>query len=193
MQKGDLVAVILERGIPQITAIYGILLAGGCYVPVSYHQPDMRLKKIFDTLQIGFAVTDDSHQKNWEHVHCLTYENAKNSSAGYLPPELSADDSAYIIMTSGSTGTPKGVEIQAWQCYEYDLGHQSSNFCFCRVWHSGCFCDRLRSFRVRHFRNVICRRYTLCSDTAKCKRCRYMVKPHYRASYFVVEQCTGIV
>lgn len=128
VQKGDLVAVILERGIPQITAIYGILLAGGCYVPVSYHQPDMRLKKIFDTLQIGFAVTDDSHQKNWEHVHCLTYENAKNSSAGYLPPELSADDSAYIIMTSGSTGTPKGVEIQHGSAMNtiWDINHRIS-------------------------------------------------------------------
>lgn len=111
-RKGDLAAVILERGIAQITAIYGILLAGGCYVPVSYEQPDKRLVKIFDSLNISYAVTDKLNKEKWNSIKCIAYEEAESSTAEYMPTDVSPEDSAYIIMTSGSTGTPKGVEIQ---------------------------------------------------------------------------------
>ena len=111
-RKGQLAAVVMERGISQITAIYGILLAGGCYVPLSGGQPDMRLEKIFSSLNIGYAVTDSENAQKWNGIKCIIYEDAENSTAEYIPADISPDDSAYIIMTSGSTGTPKGVEIR---------------------------------------------------------------------------------
>ena len=132
-KKGDLAAIILERGIRQIAAIYGVLLAGGCYVPVSYGQPDIRIEKIISSMNIGFVIADSKEKVKCSGIVCAVYDEAVNSSVEYRPTNVTPEDSAYIIMTSGSTGTPKGVEIQHGSAYNtiYDINNRigmSSDF-----------------------------------------------------------------
>lgn len=111
-KKGQLAAVILPRGIDQIIAIYGILLAGGCYVPISYDQPENRLNVICNSLGIGFIVTNSEDINITGDRKYISTTNLPENSNAFKPVNVEPSDSAYIIMTSGSTGTPKGVEIR---------------------------------------------------------------------------------
>jgi amino acid adenylation domain-containing protein len=112
IQRGDRVGLMVERGLPAILGILGILKAGGCYVPLDPHYPRERLRLLVDDsspqlllwdgsgdpptgirrIEIGFdRVTDPDSFRGWETVR--------------------RHDPAYVIYTSGSTGRPKGVVV----------------------------------------------------------------------------------
>ena len=39
VKKGDIVAIIMEKGWEQIIAVYGTLFAGATYLPIDIHNP----------------------------------------------------------------------------------------------------------------------------------------------------------
>ena len=45
IKKGDIVAIIMEKGWEQIIAVYGILFAGATYLPIDIHNPKERIEK----------------------------------------------------------------------------------------------------------------------------------------------------
>jgi pyochelin synthetase len=117
LAPGQPVAVVMRKGWEQIAAVYGVLLAGGAYMPVD---ADLPVRRQLELLQIG------------DVRHVLTQPGALRegvSSAGYEVLELQAgaqgsygpqharllerplDELAYVIFTSGTTGVPKGVMI----------------------------------------------------------------------------------
>lgn len=108
------VAISLPRGYKQIAAVYGVLMSGNIYVPVSCEQPKERRQLIHEKTGVGIAITDAQmrDQIQWpEDTLVLTFEELLLNQPLAESPEVSPDDSAYIIMTSGTTGVPKGVEI----------------------------------------------------------------------------------
>jgi len=107
------VAVVMERSIEMVVALYGILKAGGFYVPVEPEHPAERVAWMLEDSAARLVLT----QRRWiDHLPALA-EIVALDDAGVLdghpssPVEgdVDADALAYVIYTSGSTGKPKGA------------------------------------------------------------------------------------
>ncbi len=109
VQPGQPVAVHLDRGIDATIAVFGVLWAGACYVPLDLKNPKPRLAfivadaKVHAVLGLGNAPAwlDESL---WLDIDACLYETAK-------PVETSSGSLAAILYTSGSTGQPRGVAL----------------------------------------------------------------------------------
>lgn len=113
MVPGDRVALLLERDATQAAAILGVLLAGGCYVPLdSTHPPDRLAHIVSDSgARHILAVSGTVACLPQAHGAILLDEaSGGDTHAGELRP-VSAAQPAYLLYTSGSTGTPKGVVV----------------------------------------------------------------------------------
>ena len=110
IEKGDVVGVLMERGMDQIAAIFGILAAGAVYVPIGLKQPLSRRNKIYQAANIRVVLTDHLQLDDNCGITFLSFADAEkcpqSTEVIYDPTST-----AYIIFTSGSTGVPKGVEM----------------------------------------------------------------------------------
>ena len=129
VKKGDRVGFLFNKSIESVISIYGILLSGGCYVPLDIKSPDTRLSRILNDCDIQIVITSKK-EKGVEllsetGVHTvittattpetgfdkkvLSWDKAiQNNDQGVLP-EIEENDTSYILYTSGSTGVPKGI------------------------------------------------------------------------------------
>ncbi|MGI5159107.1 amino acid adenylation domain-containing protein [Microbispora sp. CA-102843] len=110
---GTPVAVALDKGFDQITAVLAVAALGAWYVPVEPAWPAARVTSVCERAGIGHAIATDDDPLRWPGnvvVHSpVAAEGAREAWAGERP---SGGDLAYAIFTSGSTGTPKGVAIE---------------------------------------------------------------------------------
>jgi amino acid adenylation domain-containing protein len=104
---GRRVAVCPERGMAAVTALFGALLAGACYVPLDMRNPPARLKLILDDADPAAALGAGAPPAGWEGPPWLDVSACPDAAA--VPPAVRADEPAAILYTSGSTGRPKGV------------------------------------------------------------------------------------
>ncbi len=136
--QGDVVGLMIPRGIDAVLGILGIWMAGAAYVPLDPEHPIARLQSICDdaaprivlaaretssvsSLALTCAVLDVSECQRVaaasESIEEAMIEEAMIDGAmieeamidGAM--HIDADSPAYIIYTSGSTGRPKGVVI----------------------------------------------------------------------------------
>ncbi|KAF0813911.1 Plipastatin synthase subunit D [Andreprevotia sp. IGB-42] len=114
VQPGQVVAVMVPRGIGMLAAIYGVLKAGAAYVPIDPNYPENRRSYIlqdsgaFVLLQQGStAAVSDAAVRCVDVAGCLAAGTDANPAV-----DKHADEIAYLIYTSGSTGNPKGVMIE---------------------------------------------------------------------------------
>ncbi|MEQ3528064.1 amino acid adenylation domain-containing protein [Pseudoalteromonas sp. XMcav11-Q] len=113
LSLSEAVAVSLPRGVDQVAAVFGIMAAGGCYVPIGIHQPTSRQAKIHRTAGIRWILTNEAHinQDVEQGVTRLNVTDAEDFTPLATPLTVATDAPAYVIFTSGSTGEPKGVEM----------------------------------------------------------------------------------
>lgn len=139
LRKGDRVGIYLHKSLSSVISIFGILKAGGVYVPLDPNAPTKRLAFITRNCDIRILVTsgnklsnipeyfnegtpvesivlmDEDHSLPVEvpdNVTVIKWESVLSQSQDAFPdPSVIDNDLAYILYTSGSTGNPKGVMI----------------------------------------------------------------------------------
>ena len=93
------------------SAIWGILKAGDCYVPIDPNLPDERKRFMLQDCGISLCLAEETTMV--EEISFLSIEALIHASSSQpLPLEpISPEQIAYIIYTSGTTGLPKGTPI----------------------------------------------------------------------------------
>ncbi|MCS7481004.1 amino acid adenylation domain-containing protein [Umezawaea endophytica] len=111
----DLSAVLASPGIGFVTAVLGILGAGGGYVPLDVAAPVARVAALLTDSGATRLVVDEAHRElaaeiaEAAGIAVVVLDDAVDTD---LAPALGeADDLAYVIFTSGSTGKPKGAMV----------------------------------------------------------------------------------
>jgi fengycin family lipopeptide synthetase D len=118
-QKGvgadDPVAIVLERSSALIVAMFGVMKAGGAYIPIDHECSVDRISYILQDSQAKILIT----QKNLAGrsgfqgtVIDLDEVEFHTGLTPNLPWMNSPENLVYIIYTSGSTGNPKGVMVE---------------------------------------------------------------------------------
>ncbi|MET0493589.1 MAG: amino acid adenylation domain-containing protein [Actinoplanes sp.] len=111
--RGDLVAVVMERGWEQVVAVLAINKAGAAYLPVDADLPERRRAELIARGGCTVALTQAALFSRLTWPDGLVALIVTDESGGSAPPgPAEPGDLAYVIFTSGSTGTPKGVMIE---------------------------------------------------------------------------------
>ena len=133
VQNGDRVGIYFPKTVESLVAMFGVLKAGGVYVPLDPQQPAQRIQYIIDNCAIRALVTTRDKLRGLDpaairSVQFSVFTDGANGEAtaqgfswgelanfpssappdGLFPTTL---DLAYILYTSGSTGRPKGVML----------------------------------------------------------------------------------
>lgn len=114
----SVVGVLISPGPDMVSALLGIWLAGGCYLPLDPLAPPGRLHRVAELAGARIVLTDDrwSARKLALPPDVAVSHVAELAASGTA--EWSAErttrprQAAYMIFTSGSTGTPKGVVVE---------------------------------------------------------------------------------
>ncbi len=131
LKPTDRVGILTGKQIELPIATYGIMSAGGAYVPIDPTAPAARVEFILQNCNIEILITDESKRNLVEEIFATNRTNLRHVIG--LPPKsiqnldtfnwlslnqesetlpqipTRADDPAYIMYTSGSTGMPKGM------------------------------------------------------------------------------------
>ena len=129
VKSGDRVGIFLNQSLDTPVAIYGILGAGACFVPIDPLSPPKRVCQILNKCGVQHLVSNGeklsaikeiaTEEQALHSIHGIGESiNSTIESIGWdeidrlepTPPVRGIEiDLAYIMFTSGSTGTPKGM------------------------------------------------------------------------------------
>lgn len=117
-ERGQRVAVLVERSLSMLTTLLAVMKAGHAYVPLDPEHPEARLRQTLETARPAAIVCDGEAcaMLAGEGVRIIRLDREggfiADQSGAALDKVLSdTDEPAYVIFTSGSTGTPKGVVV----------------------------------------------------------------------------------
>lgn len=165
LKKGDRVGLYFPKALESVVCMFGVMKAGGVYVPLDPQAPPDRVAYIINNCGIRLLLTNYEKQQALNEdtlpaldLCVLTDPTPKASNGTRVIPwtmltefpateptgvGLTETDLAYILYTSGSTGRPKGVM----------LSHQNAltfiEWC-AATFHVGCD-DRLSNHAPLHF------------------------------------------
>ncbi|MFI3298566.1 MAG: amino acid adenylation domain-containing protein [Rikenellaceae bacterium] len=113
IEQGSRIALLLPREWKLIAAMFGVLKAGGAYIPCDPEYPTSRTQYIIEDSQAQYIITTRDRATEFESSRALVIDTLLECSDTQNPNlEISSDSLAYLIYTSGSTGKPKGVMLQ---------------------------------------------------------------------------------
>lgn len=115
IKKNNIIGIMLERGTNMLLAIYGVLKAGGAYLPIDPKNPDDRIHYIIENAGMKMILSVAMYEERIQNiVPFIDVNQILESSHSKTNPEVQnePDDVCYVIYTSGTTGKPKGVVIR---------------------------------------------------------------------------------
>lgn len=113
VRPGDLVALLLPRDSRLIVAMYGVLKAGGAYIPCDPEYPAERIRSILEDSGAAFVLTTEDKVGDFPAGKALCVDDPAGCPDDRDPRvPVDPQDLAYLIYTSGSTGKPKGVMLE---------------------------------------------------------------------------------
>lgn len=121
IQPDECVALLADSSLAQHAGLWGILLAGGAYMPLAPEYPAERLRYMIEDAGVSTILCQHRYREQAEaltsNARIIEIEDLGESPAPErlvlenLKP-LQPRNLAYVIYTSGSTGRPKGVMIE---------------------------------------------------------------------------------
>ncbi|MBL0743057.1 non-ribosomal peptide synthetase [Chryseolinea lacunae] len=113
--REQIVGILCTRSLEMIIGIFGIMKAGGAYLPLSPYDPFARVLLLLDDSQAGILLVQEEWRDKVKDftgaVVALENFNVPVDDQP-LPCINTSRDLLYVIYTSGSTGMPKGVLIE---------------------------------------------------------------------------------
>ncbi|GAB2734824.1 non-ribosomal peptide synthetase [Amycolatopsis magusensis] len=109
----DPVAVLLDRDVEMVVALFGVLKAGAVYVPMDPDYPAERLAYMLGDITPAAMVSTDEHAFGDLPVvdPAAIGPSTWDEDPAHARADQTPDSIAYVIYTSGTTGKPKGVAV----------------------------------------------------------------------------------
>lgn len=111
-----LVGIALERSVEMVIGIYGILKAGGCYVPIDPTYPIDRINYYIEDSKLSNIISQSQYKEKFKQFQGkIIYLDKEwddlisDKPKVNLTTKATLNNLAYVIYTSGSTGNPKGA------------------------------------------------------------------------------------
>ena len=118
---GTVVAVCVERSLEMMVALWGVLKAGGAYLPLDPEFPADRIALMLTDSRTPVILTQGHLRQRFGGCSATIIavdeglpggpSRASAGSPSDAPRASDVGGLAYLIYTSGSTGTPKGVMV----------------------------------------------------------------------------------
>ncbi|CAL9608538.1 Dimodular nonribosomal peptide synthase [Nocardiopsis dassonvillei] len=136
---GDVVGILLERGVEFAVAVVAVLKTGAAYLALDPALPDIRLTAVAVTAACSLAVTDrDGAARFGGTAEPVLVDREAERIARARPADRSADvpasSTACVMFTSGSTGEPKGVAVSHRSLSSALVGQDYAGFGASSVW-----------------------------------------------------------
>ncbi|MGQ0626440.1 MAG: amino acid adenylation domain-containing protein [Sporichthyaceae bacterium] len=111
--RGDVVAVLLARGLDQIAAVIAVMRAGAAYLCLDPGDPPARRADLLADSEAVAAVSTGALRSllGTVPVICLDDPQPQPQPQPQPPVALSPLDGAYLVYTSGTTGKAKAVLV----------------------------------------------------------------------------------
>jgi len=112
------VGICLPKSLAWVTAMVGVTVAGGHYVPLDPEYPRERLDEMIEMTGMALLVSDKATRAARgdlddaaAHVIALDDGAVSAASSEAPAPAIHPESLVYTIFTSGTTGKPKGVQV----------------------------------------------------------------------------------
>lgn len=113
IQPGEAIAIAANPGPEMIAGFLGILLAGGCCVPIDPAYPADRFAMLLDECgainALATAGNDAVFPPSWKGSVSVIPGFGSATAVDLPRTGVTAEHPAHLLFTSGSTGRPKGV------------------------------------------------------------------------------------
>ena len=120
VNKGDIIALCIDRGIDMLIGMLGIVKSGAAYLPIDPNYPAARIEYLLENSATKFVVTNQELMSTLplldqrvlpidEPMRALLLSGFSEDNVSPDVVERDSSSIAYVIYTSGSTGEPVGV------------------------------------------------------------------------------------